>query len=92
MGKCAVCGEDFCAGVIKDLMGMASGITSFNVGFVEQTLYAHEPECVEAVKQAFDTAVPEDAVTVHSRLPDGPLKSCLHDALKARDHDEQGAK
>jgi hypothetical protein len=81
MGKCAVCGEDFCAGVLKDLMGLPSGITGFNVGFVEETLYAHDPACVDAVKDAFKT---DDPDTVRDALPDGPLKKCLAEAIEAR--------
>lgn len=79
MGKCAVCGDDFAAGVIMDLMGMDSGITAFNVGFVEQTLYAHDPKCVDAVKEAFQS---EDPELVSEQLPDGPLKKCLSEAVQ----------
>ncbi len=79
MGKCAICGEDFCAGVLKDLMGMKSGISQFSVGFVDQTLYIHDPECKEIAKQAFDTSDPE---TVLERLPDGPLKKVLEEAIE----------
>ena len=77
MGKCAVCGDNFAAGVVKDLMGMDSGIISFSVGFVDQRLYAHDPKCVDALKHAFDVIEPDDIATVHSRLPNGPLKDCL---------------
>lgn len=78
MGKCAVCGDDFAASVIKDLMGMDSGITSFSVGFTEQTLYAHDPKCTDAVKEAFAS---EDPQTVYDALPDGPLRKCLNEAI-----------
>ena len=81
MGKCAVCGDDFSAGVIMDLCGMDSGITSFNVGFTKQTLYAHDPKCVDAVKQAFQGDDPE---VVCEQLPEGPLKKCLRDAVTQR--------
>ena len=81
MGRCAVCGDNFAAGVIKDLMGMDSGITSFDVGFVEQTLYAHESKCVDVIKQAFKN---DDPQVVYENLPEGPLKNCLQKALENR--------
>lgn len=80
-GKCAVCGEDFAGGVLRNFAGMDSGITSFDVGFVAQTLYAHDPKCVDAVKQAFTSDEPE---TVRDGLPDGPLKECLAKAIEGR--------
>lgn len=79
MGKCAVCGEDFAAGVVKDLCGLDSGIQEFSVGFVNDTLYAHDPDCVDAMKLAFKEGEPEK---VYGKLPDGPLKECLEEALK----------
>ncbi len=56
MGQCAVCGKSFITDVLLDLVGSPSGITSFNVGFVDQTLYAHKPKCVEAIKEAYAKA------------------------------------
>ena len=81
LGKCAVCGDSFAAGVIKDLMGLPSGISSFNVGFIDETLYAHDPECVHAVKKAFKS---DDPDTVKEALPEGPLKDCLAEAIEKR--------
>ena len=82
IGMCAVCGEDFCADVIKDLCGLPSGISQFDVGFSTQTLYAHDPECKDAVIKAFKS---EDAQTVYDALPDGPLKKCLGEAIEAQE-------
>ena len=81
MGKCAVCGKDFAKGVIMDLMGLPSGIQSFSVGFVEQTLYAHDPDCVSKVKDAFKT---DDPGAVRDALPEGPLRTCLTEAIEER--------
>ena len=61
---------------------MDSGITSFNVGFVNQTLYAHDPKCVDAVKIAFKSG---DVATGHEQLPDGPLKKVLGEAIAAQE-------
>jgi hypothetical protein len=82
MGTCAVCGESFAAGVLKDLCGMPSGIKEFSVGFSNDTLYAHDPECVDKIKEAFDSGDPQAG---HDKLPDGPLKKCLDKALKIRE-------
>lgn len=85
-GKCAVCGDDFMAGILMDMMGQKSGITGFNVGFVSQTLYAHDPKCVDAVKEAFKDT--EEPATVRDRLPEGPLRKCLAEAIAAQEQPE----
>lgn len=87
MGQCAVCGDTFVGGVIKDMMGMESGIQQFSVGFVEQMLYCHAPKCKDALCIAFAAA--NDAKTdmegnkaVCAALPDGPLKEVLTEAIE----------
>jgi hypothetical protein len=86
MGKCAVCGDSFIVGVIKDLCGMGSDVGSFSVGFVDQTLYCHMPKCKEHIEAAFALAAlcddkDEKNATVRDNLPDGPLKQCLIEAI-----------
>lgn len=86
MGKCAVCGDSFIAGVLKDMMGMGSDVGSFSVGFVTQTLYCHMPKCKDAIEAAFALGAlvddtDEKNCTVRDNLPDGPLKECLTEAI-----------
>lgn len=79
LGKCAICGEDFAGGTIKSLFGMDSGILSFRVGFIDDTLYAHSPKCVEAAKAGFAS---DDPVAVRDSLPEGPLRTCLAEVIE----------
>ncbi len=59
MGTCSVCGENFFEGVMRDLLGIPSGIKAADVGFINGTIYVHTPKCVEAVDKAFkDTNKP----------------------------------
>lgn len=80
MGRCAVCGDTFISGVVLDMMGMDSGIVSFSVGFIEQTLYCHAPKCKDILKAAF-MAGEEAPAAVMDALPDGPLKEAMAKAL-----------
>jgi len=79
MGRCAICGEDFGAGVVKSLMGLPTGIRSFTVGFIQQTMYGHEPECTDIMAAAFLHSEPGQ---VRNNLPDGPLKTALIEAIE----------
>ena len=80
MGTCAVCGDTFIGGVVKDLMGMDSGIEQFSVGFLEQTLYCHAPKCKDIIAEAFKAAN-GDPDALHDALPEGPLKKVLGEAI-----------
>ena len=84
MGKCAVCGENFIGNVLKSLCGINSGITEFSCGFAAEKLFAHDPECVNTVKDAFKSEEPQ---TVHDALPDGPLKELLAQLIEERLND-----
>ena len=93
MGRCAVCGDTFIGGVVKDLMGMDSGIESFSVGFIEQTLYCHTPKCKETLADAFVAGndLPDEMdrnKAVRDALPDGPLRNVI---AKAIDELESGS-
>lgn len=88
MGKCAVCGDTFVVGVLKDLCGLPSGIIHFRVGFIDQDLFCHSPKCKEAIETAFTAG--EGAASdmdrnkaVRDALPDGPIKGCLITAIDA---------
>ncbi len=86
MGQCAVCGEDFAAGVIMDLCGQDSGIESFSVGFIEQTLYCHIKDCKQALRDAFAAGdgiadTDEKNCAVRDALPEGPLREALTKAI-----------
>lgn len=86
MGKCSVCGDSFIAGVVKDLCGMDTGIESFSVGFIEQTLYCHAPKCKDTLAEAFAKGGPDnDAQAVADALPDGPLKNVIIGAIEAQE-------
>ncbi len=79
MGTCAVCGENFIECIIRDLIGLKSGIKSASIGFIRGTVYMHAPKCTEAVNKAFEgTSEPQ---VVHDKLPDGPLKKALAEAI-----------
>lgn len=83
MGACAVCGGNFTAGVLLDLVGLPTGICSFKIGFVDQILYAHDPDCKSTLERAWGIAKDDalnrkqEAEILRDGLPDGPLKKCL---------------
>ena len=74
MGRCAVCGKDFLVGVLMDLSGYPSGIQQFSVGCIEETLYAHAPKCIDALRDSL-----ADGEIVIEKLPAGPLKQALQE-------------
>ena len=87
MGKCFVCGENFIAGVLKDFCGYDSGITEFTIGCFDNTFYAHDPECVEAVKKAIDDRGTWKGQIVPDRLPLGPMRTELEKLLSEREQE-----
>ncbi len=100
MGQCAVCGGNFMAGTLLGMSGLPSGIKSFTLNGLEQTMYAHAPDCVEKLQDAIkeinripelEAENPEIAprlpFVLNHYLPDGPLRKAL--ASDATDHDGQ---
>lgn len=88
MGQCAVCGDTFIGGMVKNLVGLDSGIQSFTVGFVEGTLYCHAPKCKDKLAEAFGVAQQATDMLEGNRLcrdalPQGPLRKCIADAIAA---------
>ncbi len=87
MGECAICGETFIKEVLMDLLDTGQdNIMPFNVTFVQDTLYAHHPDCSTIIKEAFDTMKKptefrRDMIHLHSKLPEGPLKKALTKAM-----------
>ena len=80
MGTCSVCGESFIEGVMRDLMGLSSGIIAVSVGFIDGTIYVHDPKCIDAVNTAFKNHG-DDPNKVYDKLPEGPLKTVLAKAI-----------
>ena len=91
MGKCAVCGGNFISGAILGMAGLPTGIQSFELGGIEQTMYAHSPVCTKRVKDFCDEVAKiddlekEDAdikprlpFVINYYLPDGPLRDILN--------------
>lgn len=81
MGRCSICGEDFTAGVLMDMMGMPSGITLFSVEWIDGTLYGHKPKCIEMLSEALWGGMDSPKLT-QELLPNGPLKEALGRAIE----------
>ena len=95
MGECAICGESFMKEVLFDLCGHNGGnIQSFDIAFIKKTLYAHAPDCVNMLKNAFKAmkrapkGFRNDMLALHDNLPEGPLKRALKEAIDKAETDE----
>lgn len=95
MGECAVCGESFMKEVLMNLCSLDKGnIQSFDISFIQQTLYAHAPDCVNKLKDAFKAmkrapkGFRNDMLALHDSLPEGPLKKALKESIDKAETDE----
>ena len=89
LGECAVCGESF----IKEIL-LDESIAPFNLSYVNDTLYAHNPDCVAILKTAFaavdkvkDKGFKVVANTLQEGLPEGPLKKALVESINKAETD-----
>ena len=95
MGECAICGESFMKEVLLELCDIGEGnIQSFDISFIQQTLYAHAPDCVNTLKNAFKAmkkageGFRDHMLALHDNLPKGPLKQSLKEAIDKAETDE----
>lgn len=84
MGRCAICGETFIGGVVKDLCGLPSGITEFSVGWIQDRMCLHEPDCRTKIEEAMEKASQaRDIDALAIICAELPEKSPLREASEA---------
>lgn len=78
-----------------DIYGLDEGnIRSFDISFIQQTLYAHAPDCVKTLEDAFKAmkkapkGFRHDMLALYDCLPEGPLRKALQEAIDKAETDE----
>ncbi len=69
LGQCAVCGQSFLKEVI-----FGKNVRTFSVGGLDAILYAHDPDCVNIVKEINEMGGD------WRKLPPGPLRKAYQEA------------